>query len=54
MNAKKQNKRPNELGSDGGARPLNLPIMKIFEERNWSLDFFGSFLIKQKTNFIIS
>ena len=28
------------MGSDGGARPLNLPFMQVFEERNWSLDFF--------------
>jgi len=33
-NAKKQNKGLNELGSDGGARPLNLPLMQVFEERN--------------------
>jgi hypothetical protein len=33
-----------------GARPPSLPFIFIFEERNWSLDFFGSFLIKQKTN----
>ena len=31
-----------------GARPPSLPFMKIFEERNWSLDLFVSFAIKRK------
>jgi len=31
-----------------GARPPKLPFMKIFEERNWSLDLFVSFAIKRK------
>jgi len=35
-----KNKQPVCNFATWGARPPNLPFMEVFEERNWSLDFF--------------